>query len=119
MKAMMLSAGFGERMQPLTAELPKPAVPVLGRPLAVQVTRWLAGAAHDGIVLNVHHLPDVLVDLLGDGSDFGLPPIAYSRETTLLGTAVFYSSNGQSAAGQRCGSAKATWRGPTAIILTG
>jgi NDP-sugar pyrophosphorylase family protein len=87
MRVMMLTAGLGERMLPLTETLPKPAIPVLGRPLAIQNLRWLRGFGVEEAVLNLHHLPDVLPDLLGDGSDHGLPLLRYSPEEALLGTA--------------------------------
>lgn len=83
----MLAAGFGERMYPLTEKMPKPAIPVLGRPLAIQTLRWIGGFRPDHVVLNLHHLADVMVDLLGDGTDYGLPPLRYSREERILGTA--------------------------------
>ncbi len=84
---MLLTAGYGERMYPLTATLPKPAIPVLGRPLVIQAVRWLSRLKPEQVVLNLHHLPEVLEDLLGDGSDYGLPPIRFQREEEILGTA--------------------------------
>ena len=87
MKAMLLAAGLGERLSPLTRLVPKPLVPVLGRPLAPLV---LAGLARDGVreaVINLHHLPDVLTQALGDGRELGLDSLHYSLETErLLGT---------------------------------
>jgi len=64
MKAMLLAAGVGERMLPLTRLLPKPAIPVLGRPMAVQI---LSRMALDGIstaVVNLHHQPEKMKALL-------------------------------------------------------
>ncbi|MDH3227958.1 MAG: sugar phosphate nucleotidyltransferase [Thermoleophilia bacterium] len=87
MKAMLLGAGVGERMFPLTLSLPKPAIPVLGRPIALQILRQLGKAGVDEAVLNLHHLPEVLPKLLGDGRDQALPRIHYSHEETILGTA--------------------------------
>jgi len=83
----VLSAGRGERLRPLTEVLPKPAIPVLGRPIIVQILQQLAAAGIEEATLNLHHLPQVLIDLIGDGSDFGLPRIHFSVEETLLGTA--------------------------------
>ena len=87
MRVMMLAAGFGERMFPLTESMPKPAIPVLGRPIAIQTLRWIGGFQPEHVVLNLHHLADVIVDLLGDGTDYGLPPLRYSKEDKILGTA--------------------------------
>ena len=53
MKAMLLAAGLGERMFPLTLSRPKPVVPVLGRPIAVQLLHWLARQGVESAVLNL------------------------------------------------------------------
>jgi NDP-sugar pyrophosphorylase family protein len=86
MQAMMLTAGLGERMLPLTRTLPKPAIPVLGRPIAVQALRWMAAGGVTDAALNLHHLSDVVRGLLGDGSEHGLPRLRYSYEEQILGT---------------------------------
>jgi len=83
----MLAAGYGERMFPLTESLPKPAIPVLGRPIAIQTLRWIGGFQPEIVVINLHHLAEVVIDLLGDGTDYGLPPLRYSQEDKILGTA--------------------------------
>jgi len=86
MKAMVLAAGLGERMQPLTRGTPKPALPVLGKPMLSQI---LAGLARAGILevgVNVHHLPDRIAELVGDGRDLGLERVFLSPERELLGT---------------------------------
>ena len=87
MKAMLLSAGFGMRMRPLSLTLPKPAVPVLGRPIAVQILNRLARCGVIEAVMNLHHLAGVVRQMLGSGADAGLPPIRFSFEETILGTA--------------------------------
>jgi len=87
MKAMVLTAGVGRRMSPLTLERPKPCLPVLGRPLVVQVLHRLSGYGIRDVVLNLHHMPDAIVELLGDGSHPQLPTVAYSREPVIQGTA--------------------------------
>ncbi len=87
MKAMLLAAGLGERMLPLTRNLPKPAIPVLGRPLAALVLHRLALEGIASVVVNLHHLPDAMKALLGDGVDLGLRSLTYSFEETILGTA--------------------------------
>jgi NDP-sugar pyrophosphorylase family protein len=87
MKVMLLAAGRGDRMQPLTWRLPKPAIPVLGRPLALQILGRMSRYGVRRAVVNLHHLPDVLLPLLADGAGAGLEAVTFSREETLLGTA--------------------------------
>jgi mannose-1-phosphate guanylyltransferase len=86
MKAMLLCAGLGERMLPLTRALPKPALPVLGRPMAAQTLARLARHGVDTAVVNLHHLPGVLREALGDGLALGLRHLRYTWEEKLLGT---------------------------------
>src|SRR6266403_5690241 len=61
-KAMVLAAGLGVRMRPLTDRLPKPLVPVAGRPLLDHVLDKLADAGVREAVVNVHYLPDQIID---------------------------------------------------------
>lgn len=87
MKAMILAAGFGTRLFPLTIDRTKPAIPFLGKPLVGYVAEYLAGFGIRDIVVNLHHQPDSVVDALGDGADFGVH-ICYAREQPdILGTA--------------------------------
>lgn len=87
MKAMFLAAGLGERLRPLTDVVPKPLIPVLGRPLAPQVLSRFAAEGIDEAVINLHHLPERLRDTLGDGTLLGLRALHYSlEEKALLGT---------------------------------
>ena len=79
MRAMILAAGRGERLRPLTDRLPKPLVEVGGRPLIEHHLQRLAAAGFREIVINISHLGDMISDALGDGSRFGLG-IEYSRE---------------------------------------
>ena len=84
---MFLAAGRGERLLPLTSVVPKPLLPVLGRPLAPYVLSRLAAEGIDEAVVNLHHLPGRLRDALGDGSPLGLRELHFSLEPeTLLGT---------------------------------
>ncbi|MCH1929783.1 nucleotidyltransferase family protein [Shewanella sp. A25] len=85
MKAMILAAGRGERLRPLTDTLPKPLVPVLGKPLIVYHIEKLAALGIVDIVINHAWLGQKLVDALGDGSAFGVK-IQYSAETCALET---------------------------------
>ncbi len=61
-KAMVLAAGFGTRMRPLTERMPKPLVPVAGRALLDHVLDKLAEAGVADAVVNVHYLPDQIID---------------------------------------------------------
>jgi len=85
MKAMVLAAGHGLRMRPLTLLRAKPVLPVLNRPLLDGTLAQLARVGVKGVVVNLHHLPETVVQALGDGRRFGLR-IRYAREETLLGT---------------------------------
>ena len=86
MKAMLLAAGLGLRMRPLTQDRPKPALSVLGRPMALQNLHRLQDASVSSAVLNLHYCPDVLRDLLGEGGRDGMPPLGYTFEDPILGT---------------------------------
>lgn len=86
MKAVVLAAGKGSRLGGVTASVPKPMLPVRGRPVLEHNIRWLAEWGVRDLYLNLHHLPDVIENHFGDGERFGVR-IRYSRETELLGTA--------------------------------
>ena len=87
MKAMILAAGFGTRLFPLTIDRTKPAIPFLGKPLVGYVAEYLAGFGFTEVVVNLHHQPDSVIEALGDGSAFGVH-IDYTREEpNILGTA--------------------------------
>lgn len=86
MKAMILAAGLGERMRPLTDHTPKPLLQVAGAPLIEHHIRRLARAGCRELVINVSHLADQIVDFCGDGSRWGVN-IAYSPEQEPLETA--------------------------------
>ncbi|MEQ8482836.1 MAG: nucleotidyltransferase family protein [Pseudomonadales bacterium] len=85
MKAMILAAGRGERLRPLTERVPKPLVPVAGRPLLLHQLEWLAAAGLRDVVINLHHLGEQIVAAVGDGGAFGMR-VQYSHEPTLLET---------------------------------
>lgn len=72
MTAMILAAGRGERMRPLTDERPKPLLEVHGKPLIQWQIERLKAAGFDELVVNVAWLKDQLVEFLGDGSRFGV-----------------------------------------------
>jgi NDP-sugar pyrophosphorylase family protein len=85
MRAIVLSAGFGTRLWPLTEDRTKPALPILGKPLAGYVAEYLAGYGIDEIVVNLHHRPESVRRALGDGSRFGVK-LHYVEEPEILGT---------------------------------
>ena len=86
MRAMILAAGLGKRMRPLTANLPKPLLKVRGKPLIEHQIEKLVAAGVSGIVINHFYLGDMIEAAVGDGKRFGVE-ISYSRETTRLDTA--------------------------------
>jgi len=86
MKAMILAAGVGERMRPLTDHTPKPLLPVADVPLIGHHINRLARAGFTELVINVSHLAQQIIDYCGDGSRWDLG-ITYSPEETPLETA--------------------------------
>lgn len=86
MKAMLLAAGEGTRLRPLTLDRPKPMLPLAGRPMLEYTIAWLHHHGITQIGINLYHRPEVVTDYFGDGSAFGVD-IAYSVEETILGTA--------------------------------
>ncbi|HEU4626635.1 MAG TPA: nucleotidyltransferase family protein [Steroidobacteraceae bacterium] len=79
MKAIVLAAGRGERMRPLTDRMPKPLVPVAGKPLIAYHLEALARAGVRDVVINLSHLGAQIPAALGDGARFGVR-IQYSDE---------------------------------------
>ncbi|HXH27880.1 MAG TPA: NDP-sugar synthase [Candidatus Polarisedimenticolia bacterium] len=86
MKAMVLAAGMGERMRPLTGGRAKPSLPLLNRPMIVHTLDYLRRHQVREVVINLHHQADSIRGVVGDGSRLGLR-VHYSEEPTLLGTA--------------------------------
>ena len=84
--ALVLTAGFGTRLAPLTNVRAKPAVPVAGVPLVRRVLRWLARQGVQLAVLNLHHKPDTITGVVGHGDEIGIR-VRYSWEPTILGSA--------------------------------
>jgi mannose-1-phosphate guanylyltransferase len=80
MKAMVLAAGLGTRLRPLTYEIPKPMVPVLDRPVMAHILGSLRRQGFDQVIANLHYFPDAVRDYFGDR-------IEYRYEEELLGTA--------------------------------
>jgi mannose-1-phosphate guanylyltransferase len=85
MKAMVLAAGLGTRLRPITFDRPKPMVPVLNRPVMEHILRLLAKHDFTEVVANLHWFPDQITEHFGDGSSCGVA-LTYSHEEALLGT---------------------------------
>ena len=99
MRAMVLAAGLGTRLRPITYAIPKPMAPVLNRPVMEHIVRLLAGHGFAEAIANLHWFPETIEGHFGDGSAFGLD-LSYSREQQLLGT----SGGVRNAAGFLCDS---------------
>jgi len=84
--ALILTAGLGTRLRPLSYVRAKGALPLAGEPLARRILRGLQEAGVREAVLNLHHLPHTLTGAIGDGSDIGMR-IRYSWEMPILGSA--------------------------------
>jgi NDP-sugar pyrophosphorylase family protein len=84
--ALVLAAGIGTRLQPLTDARAKPAVPVAGVPLIGRILRRLAQAGVRDVVVNLHHRPETIAAAVGEGRDLGLA-VRYSWEDPILGSA--------------------------------
>jgi NDP-sugar pyrophosphorylase family protein len=87
MKAMILAAGFGTRLFPLTIDRTKPAIPFLGKPLVGYVAEYIAKFGFKDVVVNLHHQPDSVIEALGDGDAFGVRIHYTLEEPSILGTA--------------------------------
>jgi NDP-sugar pyrophosphorylase family protein len=85
MKALVLAAGKGKRLRPLTATIPKPMLELGGRPLIHYPLMMLKRAGITQIAVNVYHLAGIIESGLGSGRELGLE-ITYAPETILLGT---------------------------------
>lgn len=85
-KALILAAGLGTRLRPLTDVMPKPMVPLAGRPLLEHLVRLCARFGVCDLAVNLHYLPHVVMDHFGDGGTFGVR-LLYGLEAELLGTA--------------------------------
>ncbi len=86
MKAMILAAGAGTRLRPLTLTVPKVLLPVSGVPLIRHILVWLKSHDIRDVAINLHYQGQKIRDALGDGRNLGMQ-IAYSTEDTILGTA--------------------------------
>ncbi len=86
MKAMILAAGLGTRLRPLTDNIPKCLIPLGGRPLIDWTLQWLHRYGVTECMINLHYLHEKVCSFVGDGSQYGLH-VRFSFEPELLGTA--------------------------------
>jgi len=86
-QALVLTAGHGTRLRPLSDVRAKPAIPVAGEPMIRRIIRWLVSQGVTDLVLNLHHRPETLAGVVGDGQDLGAQ-VRYSWEQPqVLGSA--------------------------------
>jgi mannose-1-phosphate guanylyltransferase len=87
MKAMVLAAGKGTRLLPLTGEIPKPMVPVVGKPIIQHIFELLARTGVSEVHVNVHHLAEVILNTYGSTTSVNGTRVCITREDRLMGTA--------------------------------
>lgn len=85
-KAMILAAGRGQRLDPLTTIIPKPLFPVLNKPILALILEYLAKFAIEEVIINLHHLASLIPQVMKDGSLCNIK-LSYSYEPQILGTA--------------------------------
>jgi len=85
-KALVLAAGMGSRIRSVAGHLPKPLMPIAGRPILARNLLWLADSGVREVWINLHYGADLIREAIGDGSAFGLA-VSYIYEPELLGTA--------------------------------
>ncbi len=87
MKAMVLAAGKGTRLFPLTGEIPKPMAPVVDKPIIQHILELLAGSGIDEVRVNVHYLADTILGFYGEKPQVNGMGVNFHREERLMGTA--------------------------------
>ena len=85
MQALILAGGEGTRLRPLTSTIPKPVVPLVGRPFISYMLEWLRGHGVEDVILGCGFMADRVRDVLGDGSGLGIR-LRYLEEPRPLGT---------------------------------
>jgi NDP-sugar pyrophosphorylase family protein len=70
--ALILTAGLGTRLEPLSSVRAKPALPVAGTPLITRILSWVKASGITRVVLNLHHRAESITSIVGDGSAHGL-----------------------------------------------
>ena len=92
MRVMIMAAGIGTRLRPLTDLMPKPMAPIVNKPALYHILRLLHAHGFREVIINLHHLPDMISGYFGDGASMGMH-LEYSYEPELLGTAGGVKSN--------------------------
>ena len=87
MKAMVLAAGKGTRLKPLTGVIPKPVAPVAGKPIIEYIFELLAASGFEEVHVNIHYLAQVILERYGETTVVDGMPVHFSREEWLAGTA--------------------------------
>ncbi len=87
MKAMVLAAGKGTRLLPLTGEIPKPMAPIAGKPMIQHIFELLAETGIEEVHVNVYHLAEALLGCYGEDARVDGMSVNVSREERLMGTA--------------------------------
>ena len=85
MQALILAGGQGTRLRPLTSTIPKPVVPLVGRPFISYMLEWLRSHGVDDVILGCGHMADGVRSVLGDGESLGIR-LRYIEEPNPLGT---------------------------------
>src|SRR5947207_9772454 len=85
MQALILAGGQGTRLRPLTSTIPKPVVPLVGRPFISYMLEWLRSHGVDDVILSCGHMADGVRGVLGDGESLGIR-LRYLEEPKPLGT---------------------------------
>ncbi len=116
MKAMVMAAGVGSRLEPLTVNVPKPMVPVATRPAMEHILALLGRHGVTEVVANLWYLPGSIESYFGDGSGFGVS-LHYSREEELRGTAGGVLAARALLLGDNAGAATAATRGDGTFLL--
>ena len=85
MQALILAGGQGTRLRPLTSTIPKPVVPLVGRPFIAYMLEWLRRHGVDDVILGCGFMADAVREVLGDGAEMGIR-LRYLEEPRPLGT---------------------------------
>jgi NDP-sugar pyrophosphorylase family protein len=85
--ALLLTAGLGTRLRPLSSVRAKPAIPVAGVPMVQRIIGWLTASGVRNVVLNLHHLPETITGIVGDGSQLGVTARYSWEQPMVLGSA--------------------------------
>ncbi len=84
--AMIVAAGLGTRLQPLTNTLPKALVPIAGKPMLERIIIKLKNAGYNKIVINIHHFGDMIIDFIAQNNNFGIEICISDERAELLDT---------------------------------